>query len=45
VKALFVWVIQSARLHLIHYRAAKEHYYAKHLDAVEKLIASIRLSH
>jgi len=44
VKDLFVWVIHSQRLHLIRYRGAKEHYYAKYLDVVEKLIASIRLS-
>jgi hypothetical protein len=43
-RALFVWVVHGQRLYLIHYRGAKEHYYAKYLDVVEKLIASIRLS-
>ena len=42
VQNLFVWTIQDQRLYLIHYRAAKEHYFAKYLEAVEKIIASIR---
>jgi len=43
-QALVVWVIHGQRLYLIDYRGAKEYYFAKYRDVVEKIIASIRLS-
>jgi hypothetical protein len=41
-RGLIVWTIHGGRLYLIFYRAAKEYYFPKYRDVVERLIASIR---
>jgi hypothetical protein len=42
VQGLVVWAVQGGRLYLIFHRAAKEYYFPKYRDAVERLVASIR---
>jgi hypothetical protein len=44
VQGLVTGVVHDGRLHLILYRGAKEYYFPKYREPVEKMIASIRLA-
>jgi hypothetical protein len=43
MQGLAVGVVHEDRLYLILYRAAKEHYFPKYRESIEKLIASIEM--
>ncbi|HVR85525.1 MAG TPA: hypothetical protein VMU54_14505, partial [Planctomycetota bacterium] len=44
IQGLAVGIVREERLHLIFYRGAKEYYFPKYHEAVERLVASIKLT-
>jgi hypothetical protein len=45
IQGLAAGIVHEERLHLILYRGVKEYYFPKYRDPVERMIASIQLSH